>query len=209
MSNSIQKVGEKFAGFLHSRNVDLVENEDGRLESLNSEGAITGLLREEFGHEVDFLEKDSNRAFGDLDVLIGGKIHAINVKMVSETTGTYNGGSAKVFNHVLYGAADISWGNLVKKINEEPPTKICCEYFYLIYYKRSKKKPQFASLTDISHESIVTNPSNPIQLKQNLLVVGRTEEEKVDFMLELLEEVLRKKAQPYLNLKKGRKNGRI
>ena len=64
-------------------------------------------------------------------------------------------------------------------------------------------------MTDISHESIVTNPSNPIQLKQNLLVVGRTEEEKVDFMLELLEEVLRKKAQPYLNLKKGRKNGRI
>ena len=102
---------------------------------------------------------------------------------------------------MLFGKKDTNWKRLVKSITENKPTEVHSEYFYLVYYKRSNKKPQFVSLTDIDRNSIVTNPSNPIQLRQNLNSVDRTESEKVDFMLELFEEISYKRAEPYLLLK--------
>ena len=208
-SEKVAQIGNKFAEFLHGLNVGLEENNDGRLESLNSEDAVTDALRAAFDSEVKFLDKNHNRSFGDITIVVDDINVAINIKMVSEKTAVYNGGSAKHFNWVLYGKGDTSWGKLAKSIAENPPTNICQEYYYLVYYKRSKKKPQFVSLTDISRESIATNPSNPIQLKQKLSVVKRSEEEKVCFMLELFGEVLRKRAEPYLILKGIRQHERL
>lgn len=193
----INELGQKFCDYLHNENISLTENSDGRLESLNSEDDITNRLREQFP-DVKFLPKGHNRSFGDIDVEIDGVVYPINVKMVDEKTGTYNGGGPKVWNYVLFGDRDTNWKRLVTKIKNEKPTKIHSEYFYLVYYKRSDKKPQFVSLTDIHSDSIVTNPSNPIQLKQSLEVVERTESEKVSFMIGLLKEVLFKRATPYL-----------
>ena len=196
---NIHQLGEEFCDFLHKQNVTLTENNDGRLESLNSEAAVTDLLRENFT-DVNFLDKGHNRSFGDIDIEIDGKVYPVNVKMVDEKTGTYNGGGPKVFNYVLFGKKDTGWKRLVNDIKENRPTKIHSEYFYLVYYKRSNKKPQFVSLTDIDNGSIVTNPSNPIQLKQNLITTDRDEKGKVDFMVGLLTMVLFKRAQPYLEL---------
>tara|TARA_B100000287_G_C20325225_1_gene659476 strand:- start:34 stop:639 length:606 start_codon:yes stop_codon:yes gene_type:complete len=196
---NIHQLGEEFCDFLHKQNVTLTENNDGRLESLNSEDAVTDLLRENFT-DVNFLDKGHNRSFGDIDIEIDGKVYPVNVKMVDEKTGTYNGGGPKVFNYVLFGKKDTGWKRLVNDIKENRPTKIHSEYFYLVYYKRSNKKPQFVSLTDIDNGSIVTNPSNPIQLKQNLTTTDRDEKGKVDFMVGLLTDVLYKRAQPYLEL---------
>ena len=91
-----------------------------------------------------------------------------------------------------------NWSRLAKKIRDEKPTKIDSEYYYLIFYKRSDRKPVFVSLTDLDESSIVTNPSNPLQLKKNIKTKKRNETEKVDFMLGLLKDILRKKAAPYL-----------
>jgi hypothetical protein len=206
---NIKELGEKFATHLHNTEINLTENGDGRLESLNSEDDVTDSLRENF-KDVIFLEKGHNRSFGDIDVEIDEgvfpptgiqTIFPINIKMIDETTGSYNGGGPKVFNYVLFGGKQTTWKDLVKRVKENKPTTIHSEYFYLVYYKRSNKKPQFISLTDIHRDSIVTNPTNPIQLKQNLKYIERTESEKVDFMLELLEEVLYKRAEPYMLLK--------
>ena len=201
----IDDVGQDFVDFLHKKNITLTENNDGRLESLNSEDAVTDALREEFGDEwgYNFLDKGHNRSFGDIDVEIDGQIYPINVKMVDEKTGTYNGGGPKVFNYVLFGKKDTNWSRLVKQVKENRPTEIHSEYYYLVIYKRSNKKPQFVSLTDIDSGSIVTNPSNPIQLKQNLNTTDRDEEDKVDFMIGLLTDVLSKRAKPYLELCNG------
>ena len=196
---NIKELGEKFVTHLHNTEINLTENGDGRLESLNSEDDITDSLRENF-KDVNFLEKGHNRSFGDIDVEIDGVIYSINVKMIDETTGSYNGGGPKVFNYVLFGGKQTTWKNLVKRVIENKPTTIHSEYFYLVYYKRSDKKPQFISLTDIHRDSIVTNPTNPIQLKQNLKYIERTESEKVDFMIELFNEVLYKRAEPYMLL---------
>ena len=196
---NIKELGEKFVTHLHNTEINLTENGDGRLESLNSEDDVTDSLRENF-KGVNFLEKGHNRSFGDIDVEIDGVVYPINIKMVDEKTGTYNGGGPKVFNYVLFGKKDTNWKRLVKSIKENRPTKVHSEYFYLVYYKRSNKKPQFVSLTDIDRNSIVTNPSNPIQLKQNLNSVDRTESGKVDFMIELFNEVLYKRAEPYMLL---------
>lgn len=196
---NIKELGEKFVTHLHNTKINLTENGDGRLESLNSEDDITNSLRDNF-KDVNFLKKGHNRSFGDIDVEIDGNVYSINVKMVDEKTSTYNGGGPKVFNYVLFGEKDTTWKRLVKSIKENKPTKIHSEYFYLVYYKRSNKKPQFVSLTDIDRISIVTNPSNPIQLKQNLNSVNRTENEKVNFIIELFQEVLYKRAEPYMLL---------
>ena len=59
-------------------------------------------------------------------------------------------------------------------------------------------EPVFISLTDVHEDSIVTNPSNPIQLKKNIKFKKRSDRQKVDFMVELAMEVMRKKATPYL-----------
>ena len=199
---NIHQLGEEFCNVLQHHKITLTEDDDGRLESLNSEDAVTDLLRELFSG-VNFLDKGHNRSFGDIDIEIDGKVYPVNVKMVDEKTGTYNGGGPKVFNYVLFGKKDTGWKRLVNDIKENRPTKIHSEYFYLVYYKRSNKKPQFVSLTDIDNGSIVTNPSNPIQLKQNLTTTDRDEKGKVDFMVGLLTDVLYKRAQPYLELSNG------
>jgi hypothetical protein len=136
-----------------------------------------------------------------MDIEINGRVYPINIKMVAPTTGTYNGGGPKVFNYVLQGKKSSSgWDRMVKELAENPPDKIDSDYYYLVYYKRSQKKPQFVSLTEIAWESIVANPANPIQLKQNLTTVRRSDKEKVSFMMTLMKEILYKKAKPYLRL---------
>ena len=199
MGMNIQQIGKKFVNFLNKKNVELKENEDGRLESLNSEDNVTDCLREEFKNKVNFLPKTHNRAFGDLDIETD-MINPINVKMVDPAkTNTFNGGSAKVFNYVLYGeTGNITWPKLATKLKNNRPNKIHSEYFYLVYYKRSNMKPVFISLTDVHEDSIVTNPSNPIQLKKNIEFKKRSDGQKVDFMVELAMDVMRKKATPYL-----------
>ncbi len=203
------RLGERFVTHLHNTEINLVENGDGRLESLDSELSITESLRENF-KDVPFLDKDNNRAFGDIDVEIVDRdfpptdiqtIFPINVKMIDEKTGSYNGGGVKLFNYVLFGGGDTNFPVVAKKIRDNRPTKIQREYFYLVYYKRSNKKPQFVSLTDIDRDSIIINPSNPLQIKQDLKTVERTESEKVDFMIELFYEICEKKAKAYMILK--------
>ena len=187
-----------FVNSLDEKTIHLNENEDGRLESLNSEDNITDFLREEFKNDVDFLPKTHNRSFGDLDVVTDTTV-PINVKMIDPAkTSTFNGGSAKVFNWVLFGGTEnITWNKLARKL-KNPPSKIHSEYFYLVYYKRSSTKPVFVSLTDMHEDSIVTNPSNPIQLKKNIKLKERSAGQKVDFMVQLAVEVMKKKAAPYL-----------
>ncbi len=197
--HSIRDIGKKFSEYLDSVDVNLTEDDDGRLESLKSEDAITDALREKFP-DVNFLEKGHNRSFGDIDIEIDGRIYSINVKIVSEKTGTYNAGGPKVFNYILFGKTNTGWNNLVKRVLADKPSDIHSEYFYLVYYKRSNKLTQFFSLTDVDDRSVVSNPSNPIQLKQNLLTTNRTSQEKVDFIVGLLVEVLKKRANPYLLL---------
>tara|TARA_R110000824_G_scaffold220251_1_gene407356 strand:+ start:2989 stop:3609 length:621 start_codon:yes stop_codon:yes gene_type:complete len=200
---TIKEVGELFVAALKTYDVTLTEDADGRLESLKSEDDVTDHLREKFRSHPGFtiLPKGHNRAFGDMDIEIEGQIYPINVKMVAESTGTYNGGGPKVFNYVLRGKKSSSgWDRMVKELVENPPTKIDGDYYYLVYYKRSQKKPQFVALTEIAKESITANPANPIQLKQNLLTVERNETEKISFMMGLMAEILYKKAKPYLRL---------
>jgi hypothetical protein len=200
---TIKEVGELFVEELKTYEAILTENEDGRLESLNSEDDVTNHLRKTFGSHSGFtiLSKGHNRAFGDMDIEINGRVYPINIKMVAPTTGTYNGGGPKVFNYVLQGKKSSSgWDRMVKELAENPPDKIDSDYYYLVYYKRSQKKPQFVSLTEIAWESIVANPANPIQLKQNLTTVRRSDKEKVSFMMTLMKEILYKKAKPYLRL---------
>ena len=200
---TIREVGKLLVEELRTYEANLTENEDGRLESLNSEDDITNHLRKTFGNHPDFtiLPKGHNRAFGDMDIEIDGCEYPINVKMVAPTTGTYNGGGPKVFNYVLRGKKFSSgWDRMVKELAENLPGKIHSDYYYLVYYKRSQKEPQFVSLTEIAWESIVANPSNPIQLRQNLTTIERSDEEKVVFMMKLMKDILYKKAQPYLRL---------
>tara|TARA_Y100001973_G_C5172816_1_gene320097 strand:+ start:52 stop:672 length:621 start_codon:yes stop_codon:yes gene_type:complete len=200
---TIREVGKLLVEELRTYEANLTENEDGRLESLNSEDDITNHLRKTFGNHPDFiiLPKGHNRAFGDMDIEIDGCEYPINVKMVAPTTGTYNGGGPKVFNYVLRGKKFSSgWDRMVKELAENLPGKIHSDYYYLVYYKRSQKEPQFVSLTEISWESIVANPSNPIQLRQNLTTIERSDEEKVVFMMKLMKDILYKKAKPYLRL---------
>jgi hypothetical protein len=200
----IRQVGALFTDFLSGREISLTENSDGRLESLHSEDAVTSALRERFGSNQSFtiLPKSHNRSFGDIDIQIGSKVYPINIKMVSESTSTYNGGGPKVFQYVLLGkSGGTSWTSLVKRLSTARPKRILNEYFYLVMYKRSNRAPVFVSLTDIAPSSIVTNPSNPIQLKRELEITLRSEEEKASFILGLLEDVLRKRAAPYLALK--------
>ena len=45
---NIKELGEKFVTHLHNTEINLTENGDGRLESLNSEDDITDSLRENF-----------------------------------------------------------------------------------------------------------------------------------------------------------------
>ena len=201
--SDIQQLGNLICKFLDSIKIPLTGEEDGRLESLNSENEITNRIRLQFP-DVQFLEKGCNREFGDITAVINGQEFPINVKMVNpEKSGTFNGGGPKTFNYVLFGETkQIFWNKLAKKIveNQNERQYTIHPYYYLIYYKNSTKKTMFCSLTDVSHESIVTNPSNPLQLKKEIKPVERTEEEKIQFITSLFKECARKRAEAYLIL---------
>lgn len=202
---TIKEVGKKMCNILHAAIIALSGGGDGRINSIQDEDKLTDLLRESFENEpgVKILPKTENRAFGDIDLQLGNseKIYPINIKMVDPTkSGTYNAGSVKHLNYVLRGeVSSPTWDSFAKSLFKDTPTKCSCEYYYLIYYKNGDA-PVFAGLTEISDNSIVTNPSNPIQLKKNIEIVERTEKEKCEFILGLVEEVLYKKAKPYMYL---------
>lgn len=196
---NISQVGKMFVDALKNHKVELKENDDGRLESLNSEDNVTDYLREKFADKITFLPKGHNRDFGDITVVIDGIEYPINVKMVGEGS-SYNAGGPKLFNYVLFNKSTGTWKAIVKNIKDKQPTTIENEYYYLVVYKRTNKTPQFFGLCEVADESIITNPANPIQFKYNLKAKKRTDKEKCSFMLKLLKDVLHKKAEPYMML---------
>lgn len=200
MVYTIQKLGSEICNFLDSIKIPLSGEKDGRLESLKCEDEITDRIRHHF-NTVKFLEKGHNRDFGDITPIINEEEYPINVKMVDPTkSGTFNAGGPKTFNYVLFGETTTTWDRLSKKIVEKKPEKCEKPYYYLIYYKNSEKKTIFCSLCDVSIDSITTNPSNPIQLKKNIIVVERSEQEKAEFIINLFKDCARKRAQAYLIL---------
>ena len=196
---NIKEVGKLFVESLNDITIKLEENDDGRLESLNSEDFVTDFLREKFADQITFLPKGHNRDFGDVTVVLGEKEYPINVKMVGEGN-SYNAGGPKLFNYTLFNKTTGHWKPIVKDILDKQPTTIENDYYYLIVYKRTDKTPQFFGLCEVADESIITNPANPIQFKYNLRVKTRSDEEKCSFIIKLFKEVLRKKAEPYLML---------
>ncbi len=54
-NKNIKDLGQKFVDYLHDTDIKLTEENDGRLESLNSENDITDSLRKKF-KDVNFLE---------------------------------------------------------------------------------------------------------------------------------------------------------
>ena len=98
---NIKEVGKLFVESLNDISIKLEENDDGRLESLNSEDFVTDYLREKFADQITFLPKGHNRDFGDVTVVLGEKEYPINVKMVSEGN-SYNAGGPKLFNYILF-----------------------------------------------------------------------------------------------------------
>lgn len=198
IDEELKKLGIRLCEVVDTTKIKLTGEEDGRIESLNSEKQVTDCLREKCS-EINFKPKTKNRDFGDITPTIDGKELPINIKMVDETkSSTYNGGGPTVFNYVLFGKKATSWTSLVKRIKSDKPKRCVKKYHYLIYYKNSDRKSMFCSLDEISRASIAINPSNPIQLRKDITLVKRTEKEKVDFIISLFEEVLYKRAQPYL-----------
>jgi len=197
----IATLGKQICEMLDTIKIPLTGDEDGRLESLKCEDAVTDEIRKRFPN-IHFLEKGCNREFGDITVVIDGIEFPINVKMVNpQKSGNFNGGGPKTINFVLFGSTQKStWNSLANKIIKEKPKKCAKPYHYLIYYKNSPQKTVFCSLTDISSSSIVTNPSNPIQLKKNIITVERTDEEKADFIVGLFRDCARKRAQAFMIL---------
>ena len=201
---SIELLGQQICSYLDTIKIPLTGDEDGRLESLKCEDEVTDRIRAQFPN-ITFLEKGCNREFGDITAVINGEEFPINVKMVNPAkSGTYNGGGPKTFNYVLFGnCSQISWNKLAKKIKEEKPKKCAKPYYYLIYYKNSPMKTVFCSLSNIAESSVVTNPSNPIQLKKNIETVQRTDEEQANFVVGLFKSCALKRAQAYLILMEG------
>ena len=194
-------IGNKFCEALDSTKIKLSGEDDGRTESLNSEKEVTNCIGEKCSQipGIEFLPKKDNRAFGDITVLINGIEYHINVKMINyDASGTYNGGGPSVFNFVLFGKKTTTWVALQKRVKENKPLKCVKKYYYLIYFKNSDKKSIFCSLGDLARESIQPNPSNPIQLRKDIKLVKRTPEEEAKFIIELFEEVMFKRAEPYL-----------
>jgi len=196
-------LGQAICNYLDLTKIPLTGDEDGRLESLKCEDEVTNRLREKF-HHITFLEKEGNRAFGDITPVIGGVEYPINVKMVDPAkSGTYNGGGPTVINYVLFGDGTTTWDRLAKKIIEKKPTKCAKPYYYLIYYKNSPMKTVFCSLANLTEHSVVTNPSNPIQLKKNIETVQRNDEEQAKFIIGLFKNCAYKRAQAYSILMGG------
>lgn len=191
------KIGKVLCDAVDSSKITLTGDNDGRTESMNSEVEVTNCIREKCS-QLKFLPKEHNRAFGDITPLIDDMEYPINVKMINESTSTFNGGSAGVFTYVLFGNKTTTWNALQDRIIKNKPTKCVKKYYYLIYFKNSKKKSIFCSLGDIARDSIQINPSNPIQLKNDIKIVTRTPEEEAKFIIELFETVIFKKAEPYL-----------
>jgi len=199
-ASQLKILGQAICNYLDSTKIPLTGDEDGRLESLRCEEEVTNRLRQHFSR-ISFLEKECNRAFGDITPVIDGVEYPINVKMVNPAKSeTFNGGGVSHMNYVLFGEGQTTWDRLAKKIMEKKPTKCAKQYYYLIYYKDSSMKTVFCSLANLTENSVVTNPSNPIQLKKNIETVQRNDEEQAKFIIGLFESCAYKRAQAYLIL---------
>ena len=102
IDKELKKLGIRLCEVVDTTKIKLTGEEDGRIESLNSEPQVTDCLREKCS-EINFKPKTKNRDFGDITPIIDGDELPINIKMVDETkSGTYNGGGPTVFNYVLF-----------------------------------------------------------------------------------------------------------
>tara|TARA_B100001540_G_scaffold176851_1_gene156096 strand:- start:1029 stop:2150 length:1122 start_codon:yes stop_codon:yes gene_type:complete len=129
-----------------------------------------------------------NRAFGDITAVIdtnpgaqkegdtssSSKIYyPINVKMIDSKTKSFNAGSCKQLNYVLFGEiSPIQWGPFARRLaiannqtEEQMDYRLHKDYYYIVYFKDKKGQNTFTSLGQVSQQCITVNPSNPLQLK--------------------------------------------
>jgi len=177
-----------------------------------------------------------NRAFGDITAVITNpednkKIYyPINVKMIDSKTKSFNAGSCKQLNYVLFGEiSSIQWGPFARRLaiandetNDVMKYLLDKDYYYIVYFKDKLGKNTFTSLGQVSKKCITVNPSNPLQLKppklsrgSNMMSIkpiawmdegGRDMPKIKEFLLELTEEYFIKLAN-YLLLYVGDTDG--
>jgi len=195
----MDELGQTFCQVVDSDMINLTGENDGRIESLNSEIEVSNCITKQCS-QYEFIPKKDNRAFGDITVIINNIIRHINIKMINERkTKAFNGGGPTVFNYILFGKQGTNWNALQKRIKENKPIKCMKKYYYLIYFKGSNKKSIFCSLGDIDEKSIKINPTNPLQISLPITLVKRTSKEEVEFIIGLFEKILKKRAEPWLN----------
>ena len=212
-SYSITKIGDLFSESLTNADITLTNDIDGRDTSKNSEKYVTAHLKETFGEDNEqfiILPKKHPRAYGDIDIQIKNrfgvvidKVYHINIKMIGKKS-PFNAGGAYMFSRMLFGKK-MGWTQMalrLKTIQDEDQTKqkiLHEDYFYLIYYKK-EKRCVFKSLSTISNTSININPTNNLQLSYNVDTVNRSEQEKVNFIINIIYELFKKKAEPWMIL---------
>jgi len=194
---SIKTIGQKLCSFIDKQSIHLSGDQDGRVESLKSEANITSPLKKEFGDEV-VLHPGNNRSFGDFSIKLGdGTEYPVNIKMTLDNKHAYNAASVAQMSHCLYGKNTGSYNALAKKVRNDKGGAIY-EYFYMVYYKNSTKATQFFTLTEVVDECCVINPSNGIQLKPDMRLVTRTDNEKRMFIISLFKTLIKKRAMAWL-----------
>ena len=170
--------------------------EDGRLVSLNTEVKATSILLDAYPSWV--LGKSDNRAAGDVYIKTSGGIFPINVKfIVNNSTSANNiGGTVQNNGRLLYGKHISSFLELAYAMRNDAFTTDTQQYGVLAINKGTGETKSF---TMFNIESLVVNPTNGFQFNWNTVsTVPRTQREGQDFLYARTEELLAKKAAPWL-----------
>ena len=196
--------GKQITEYLDNASIKMTDHEDGRIQSLHSEANVYNLIKDGLD-EIPFVDKTGNRDFGDFAINVDGKDIPVNIKIVDPNkSGTFNAGGVSLFSYMFFGKNINSFERLATALkshyDESKPKVLAEEYYYLFVFKDGSPSI-FTALTDLASETLIANPSNPLQVKTNSIRhVERSEENKWNLIYNLFRDVCEKRAKAFFNL---------
>lgn len=197
-----EKKLELIRSFVEGLNIKVYNGtKDGRDVSRRKESSVVNPILDNFSWVVP---KIDSRDYGDFYIrAVGGHLFPVNIKLISKLNKDFNNvaGTVKLMSYLLYDDNLCSYKSLAKALYDKVPFTKAPKQYGMIVVNKTDSSVIARTIFNIHKTNVIVNPSNGLQFRlDGKESVKRTQLSGQKFVAVLLNDLLKKRAEPFLIL---------
>jgi len=197
-----EKKLESIRLFVEELNIKVYNGiKDGREVSKRRESMVVNPILDNFSWAVP---KTNYRDYGDLYIkVVGGYLFPVNIKLISKLNKNFNNiaGTVRLISYLLYDERLFSYKTLANALCNKTSFTTEPRQYGMVVVNKTDSSVIARTIFNIHRTNIAVNPSNGLQFRlDGKGSVKRTQLTGQKFVADLLKDLLKKRAEPFLLL---------